>query len=58
MKWIIRYLRGSADKCLKYSQLNSTAKIVGYVDVGYAGDLDNIRSMTGYMFCVRSCTVS
>ena len=30
----------------------------GYVDADYAGDLDQRRSMTGYMFTVAKCLIS
>ena len=30
----------------------------GYVDADYAGDLDQRRSITGYVFAVAGCTIS
>ena len=30
----------------------------GYVDADYAGDLDQRRSMTGYVFTVAECVIS
>ena len=31
---------------------------MGYVDSDYAGDLDQRRSLTGYVFQINGCTVS
>ena len=30
----------------------------GYVDSDYVGDLDKIRSLTGYIFMLNDCTVN
>jgi len=40
VKWIFRYLKGTTDFGIT----------TGYVDVDYAGDLDDKRSTTGYVF--------
>ncbi|KAE8702282.1 hypothetical protein F3Y22_tig00110483pilonHSYRG00048 [Hibiscus syriacus] len=50
VKWILRYLRGTADLCLVYDQSNCSSNVTGYVDSDYAGDLDKRRSLTGYVF--------
>ena len=31
---------------------------MGYVDANHAGDLDKMRSLTGYIFTLFGCTVS
>ena len=56
VQWIFRYLRGTADYCLKFGRTNQG--LIGYVDSDYAADLDRRRSLTGYVFTVGSCAVS
>jgi ATP-binding cassette subfamily B (MDR/TAP) protein 1 len=56
VQWIFRYLRGTADYCLKFGRTEKG--LVGYVDSDFAGDLDRRRSLTGYVFAVGSCAVS
>ncbi|KAL5555231.1 hypothetical protein UlMin_037467 [Ulmus minor] len=59
VKWILRYVKGASDVGLLYKQCEgSGAKLMGYVDVDYAGDLDKRRSLTGYVFTLFGCTVS
>ena len=51
MKWIFQYVKGALDVGLLYKQCESVcAKLVGYVDTDFAGDLDNRRSLTSYVF--------
>jgi hypothetical protein len=56
VQWIFRYLRGTADSCLKFERTDKG--LIGYVDSDYAADLDRRRSLTGYVFNVGSCAVS
>jgi len=56
VQWIFRYLRGTADSCLKFGRTDKG--LIGYVDSDYAADLDRRRSLTGYVFTVGSCAVS
>ncbi|PPR84446.1 hypothetical protein GOBAR_AA36262 [Gossypium barbadense] len=58
VKWILRYLRGSADLCLVYDQSDCTSSVTGYVDSDYAGDLDKRRSLTGYVFTYSGGAIS
>lgn len=39
----MQYLRGSTDKCLKFNQLKSNARLIGNVNIDYTGDLDKKR---------------
>jgi hypothetical protein len=50
-KRVLRYLKGTREVGLKY-QGNSTGSftLVGYADADYAGDKDNRRSTSGYIF--------
>ncbi|KAL5572018.1 hypothetical protein UlMin_021615 [Ulmus minor] len=59
VKWIFRYVKGALDVGLLYKRCESAgAKLVGYVDADFAGDLDKRRSLTGYVFTLFGCTVS
>jgi ATP-binding cassette subfamily B (MDR/TAP) protein 1 len=53
---IFRYLRGTADSCLKFGRTDKG--LIGYVDSDYATDLDRRRSLTSYVFTVGNCAVS
>jgi ATP-binding cassette subfamily B (MDR/TAP) protein 1 len=56
VQWIFRYLRGTSNTCLQFEK--SRDGLVGYVDSDYAGDLNNRRSLTGYVFTIGGCGVS
>jgi len=59
VKWVLRYLRGTAK--LGLFQRLKTGKfrlLQGYVDADYAGDLDQQRSTTGYVFTIVECIIS
>jgi hypothetical protein len=56
VQWIFRYLRGTADACLKFGRTDKG--LIGYVDSDYAADLDKRRSLTGYVFTVGNCAMS
>lgn len=59
VKWILRYLRGTADVGLVYDRSSKTcSSVFGYVDSDYAGDLDKRRSLTGYVFTLSGCAIS
>lgn len=67
VKHILKYLKGTANKCLRFG--NNDASIVGYTDSDYGGCADTRRSTSGYVFifaggaiswrsCLQSCTSS
>eukprot|EP00253_Pinus_taeda_P035207 PITA_35207 len=56
VKWILRYLKGTANQALCFG--GSNISLQGYVDADMAGDRDNRRSTTGYVFTVGGTTVS
>ncbi|KAH9650990.1 hypothetical protein KPL70_026576 [Citrus sinensis] len=59
VKWILRYLSGTADYSLIYGLKGGTeVDVEGYVDADYAGDLDKRRSLTGYLFTLSGCTIN
>jgi hypothetical protein len=56
VKWILRYLRGTATHALFFG--GSNIFLQGYVDSDMAGDKDNKRSTTGYVFTIGGTIVS
>ena len=56
VKWILRYLRGTINQALCLG--GSNIALQGYVDADIAGDRDNRRSTTGYLFTVGGIVVS
>ena len=52
VKWIFRYLRNTTNYGIMFSRQPEDPLVAGYVDADYAGDLDNRRSTTGYVFTV------
>eukprot|EP00253_Pinus_taeda_P021933 PITA_21933 len=61
MKLVFRYLRGTSDYGLCYQGrlgLDRVLDIRGFVDVDWVGDLDKIRSTSGYVFNLFGGVVS
>jgi len=61
MKKVFRYLRGTSDYGLCYQgrgRLDRVLDIHGFVDLGWVGDLDQIRSISGYVFSLFGGAVS
>ena len=51
VQWILRYLRHTSKFGLMFDQRAANLEqIVGYSDSDFAGDLDERRSLTGYVF--------
>jgi hypothetical protein len=50
IKWIFRYLKGTTEYDITFVRHKSYLLVVGYVDADYAGDLDDRRLTTGYVF--------
>ena len=52
MKWVLRYLRGTARLYLAFQRLKTRKpkKLQGHVDADYAEDLDQQRSTTDYVY--------
>ena len=48
LKWVLRYLRGTSDHCIRFD--GREGSVCGYLDADYASDLDKRRSTTGYVF--------
>ncbi|GJZ29607.1 hypothetical protein Tco_0574254 [Tanacetum coccineum] len=59
VKWILKYLRGTANVGLVYgTDRGNHVDVTGFVDSDYAKDPDKGRSITGYAFLVQGCVVS
>lgn len=56
VKWILRYLKGTAKKCLCFG--NGNQMLVGYVDADMAGDVDSRKSTSGYLITFAGGAVS
>ena len=50
VKWIFRYLRGTTNYGIMFERQQDELSVRGYVDVDYAGGLNDRRSTTGYVF--------
>ena len=57
VKWLLRYMKGSAEVQLVYSQ-EKEFKTQGYCDSDYTGDRDGSRSLSGYVFTIGGKVVS
>ena len=59
VQWILRYLRGTSKYGLMFDQRAvNPEQVVGYSDSDFAGDLDERRSLTGYVFQLCGSCVS
>ncbi|GKB75211.1 copia LTR rider [Tanacetum coccineum] len=59
VKWVLKYLKGTADVGLVYGRdQGKHVDVDGFVDADYAKDPDKGRSITGYVFMVHGCVVS
>jgi hypothetical protein len=56
VKWILKYLRGTATHALCFGGLDTFLQ--GYVDSDMVGDKDNKRSTIGYVFTIGGKTIS
>ena len=56
LKWILRYLRGTYNKCLHFR--GSTIDLEGDVDSYLEGDIDTRQSTTTYVFTIGGAAVS
>nr|GEU33819.1 retrovirus-related Pol polyprotein from transposon TNT 1-94 [Tanacetum cinerariifolium] len=59
VKWILKYLKGTADVGLVYGRdQGKHVDVDGFVDADNAKDPDKGRSITGYVFMIHGCVVS
>ncbi|GKG17993.1 hypothetical protein Tco_0372291, partial [Tanacetum coccineum] len=59
VKWILKYLRGTANVSLVYgTNRGNHVDVTCFVDSDYTKDPDKGRSITGYAFLVHGCVVN
>ncbi|KAL0350653.1 UNVERIFIED_CONTAM: Retrovirus-related Pol polyprotein from transposon TNT 1-94 [Sesamum radiatum] len=58
LKWLLRYLSGSANTGIKFSRSSKGVNLVGYVDSNYANDRDSRKSTTSYIFTLCGSCIS
>ncbi|XP_047978524.1 secreted RxLR effector protein 161-like [Salvia hispanica] len=60
LKWLLRYLKGAARLGIMYggNKDHSGNAMMGFCDSDYAGDIDNRRSQTGYVFTMYGSAAS
>ena len=56
VKWILRYLKGSLDTCLRFT--GASLKLQGYIDADFAGDINSRKSTTSFVFILGGTTIS
>jgi hypothetical protein len=56
VKRILRYLKGIADYSLCFQGEN--LQLMGYVDADWEGDLDERKSISGYVFLLNNGVIS
>lgn len=54
--WVLRYLKGTSSIALSFKK--SKADLHGFVDVDFAEDIDQRRSLSGYLFFVGENIIS
>lgn len=56
LKRVLRYLKGTINQRIVYRKSNDPLK--GYCDADWAGDVDNRKSTTGYIFIMQNAPIS
>lgn len=56
-KRILRYLKGTMEYGILYKQ-GGRNELIGYTDSDYAGDIDDSRSTSGYVFFMNGGAVA
>lgn len=55
---VFKYLRGTSDTKLTYQGKRPESRLTGYVDADWAGDVNNRKSISGYVFKLSSRAIS
>ncbi|XP_073138778.1 secreted RxLR effector protein 161-like [Henckelia pumila] len=56
-KRILRYLQGTKNHGIKYTKEDENS-LIGYTDSDWAGSIDDMKSMSGYVFCIGTKPIS
>ncbi|XP_057985386.1 secreted RxLR effector protein 161-like [Hevea brasiliensis] len=54
----IMYVMGTTDVDLTFNRAKMSDSVVSYGDSDFAGDLDKMRSLTGYLFTLFGSAIS
>ena len=57
IKRIFRYLKMTAGKCLRFEK-QGRVEVKGYCDADWAGDIDTMKSTSGYVFMIGGGAIS
>ncbi|CAA2996853.1 Hypothetical predicted protein [Olea europaea subsp. europaea] len=56
MKWLLRYIKGTCDLGIEYRKQSEGVILRGYTDSDYAGNRDNRKSTSAYVYILcNSC---
>jgi Reverse transcriptase (RNA-dependent DNA polymerase) len=58
VKRVFRYLRGTLDYNIRYYRSNNSGYLTGYTDSDYAGDKNEYKSTSGYIFYLANGPIS
>ena len=58
MKRILRYLKGTVDYGLCYKRKSQSDECIGYSDSDWAGDMNDRKSTSGYVFHLNGAVIS
>ena len=60
LKRLLRYLKGTANRCLVYSFANAPPRtgVYGYFDAAHADDADTLKTTMAYVFFFEGCAIS
>ncbi|MCO5568442.1 hypothetical protein L7F22_022141 [Adiantum nelumboides] len=56
VKGVLQYLAGTKDKCICFGK--GKLSIVGYTNADFVGDLDRLRSTSGYLYTFAGGAIS
>lgn len=52
MKWLLRYLKETSNAGLMFNKSNEEINLKGFVDLDFAGNNNNQKSISAYVFSV------
>lgn len=58
LKWLLKYLKGTSDLGLMFCKGETEIQLKGFVDSDFAGNCDNRKSTSAYVFTVNNACVS
>ncbi|CAM0953939.1 unnamed protein product [Alopecurus aequalis] len=58
VKHILRYVKGTINLGCSYRRVTSKPELLGYCDSDYAGDVDDRKSTTGFLYYFGHCPIT